>query len=71
MELFDLIHGVDRLKLAQALEQAAARLGKVQDILLQVNLAGEESKSGARPEEAPALLVKPWPACPTSGCWAS
>jgi PLP dependent protein len=56
VELFDLIHSVDRLSLAQALEQAAARLGKVQDILLQVNLAGEETKSGEAPENVQALL---------------
>jgi PLP dependent protein len=56
VELFDLIHSVDRLSLAQALEQAAARLGKVQDILLQVNLAGEETKSGAAPENVQSLL---------------
>jgi len=56
VELFDLIHSVDRLSLAVALEQAAARLGKVQEILLQVNLAGEESKSGTAPENAEALL---------------
>lgn len=54
--LFDLIHSVDRLKLAQALEQAAARLGRVQDILIQVNLAGEASKSGSAPEEVADLL---------------
>ena len=54
--LFPLIHSVDRLSLAQALEKAAAQLGKVQDILLQVNLAGEESKSGTAPELAPGLL---------------
>ncbi len=56
VELFDLIHSVDRLSLAQALEQAAGRQGKVQDILLQVNLAGEESKSGTTPENAQVLL---------------
>ena len=56
VKLFDLIHSVDRLSLAQALEQAAGRLGKVQNILLQVNLAGEESKSGIAPENAQALL---------------
>jgi len=54
--LFELIHGVDRLKLARALDRAAAQMGKVQKILLQINLAGEESKSGAAPEEAPELL---------------
>jgi len=56
VELFGLIHGVDRLKLAQALEKAAAQMGKVQEILIQVNLAGEESKSGTSPEAAAGLL---------------
>jgi len=55
VELFHLIHSVDRLPLAEALDAAAARLGKVQDILLQVNLAGEETKSGVAPEALPAL----------------
>jgi pyridoxal phosphate enzyme (YggS family) len=56
VELFQLIHSVDRVHLAQALEKAAARQQKVQEILLQVNLAGEASKSGASPEAAPELL---------------
>jgi len=56
VEFFDLIHSVDRLRLAQALEQAASRRDKVQKILLQVNLAGEASKSGTAPEAAPDLL---------------
>jgi pyridoxal phosphate enzyme (YggS family) len=54
--LFDVIHSVDRLKLAQALDQAAAKRGLIQDILIQVNLAGEETKSGVEPEEAAGLL---------------
>jgi pyridoxal phosphate enzyme (YggS family) len=54
--LFDLIHSVDRLRLAQALNDAGAKIGKVQEILLQVNLAGEESKSGAAPEAVPDLV---------------
>jgi pyridoxal phosphate enzyme (YggS family) len=56
VELFHLILSVDRLHLAQALEKAAAQMGKVQEILIQVNLAGEESKSGATPEATPELL---------------
>jgi PLP dependent protein len=56
VELFDLIHSVDRLRLAQALDQAASRLDRVQNILLQVNLAGEQSKSGAAPEDVQDLL---------------
>ncbi len=56
VELFDLIHSVDRLNLAQALEKAAAQAEKIQEILIQVNLAGEASKSGADPAAAPELL---------------
>lgn len=56
VEFFHLIHSVDRLRLAQALEAAAARLQKVQDILIQVNLAGEATKSGAAPGEVADLL---------------
>jgi PLP dependent protein len=56
VELFTLIHGVDRLKLARAIEAAAAQRGQVQEILLQVNLAGEASKSGAASEAAAGLL---------------
>jgi pyridoxal phosphate enzyme (YggS family) len=56
VELFDLIHAVDRLKLAGALSAAAARLGQVQDVLIQVNQAGEATKSGVAPEVAPDLL---------------
>lgn len=56
VQLFDLIHSVDRLSLAQALDRAAARFGKVQDILLEVNIAGEASKSGVAPEGLTDLL---------------
>jgi hypothetical protein len=56
VDLFELIHGVDRLKLAHALDAAAVQMGKVQDILIQVNLAGEATKSGVAPEAAPELL---------------
>ncbi len=58
VELFDLIHSVDRFKLAQALDQAAARLGKVQDILIQVDLGAEITKFGAAPQEVPELLER-------------
>jgi pyridoxal phosphate enzyme (YggS family) len=56
VELFDLIHAVDRGKLAAALDAAAARLGKVQDVLIQVNQGGEATKSGVEPTAAPELL---------------
>ena len=56
VELFDLIHAVDRLKLARALDAAAARLGQPQDLLIQINQAGEATKSGVAPEAAGDLL---------------
>jgi hypothetical protein len=41
-----MIHSVDSLKLAAEIDKQAARTGKVQDILIEVNIGGEESKSG-------------------------
>lgn len=48
---FDLIHSIDSQRLAQAVDSAAAHISKVQDVLIQVNLAREESKSGVYREE--------------------
>ena len=44
--VFDLIHSVDSLKLAEVISDEALKYGKVQDILLQLNNAGEEQKFG-------------------------
>lgn len=52
----DLIHSVDSLHLAEAINSEAARIDKVQDILVQVNLAKEESKSGIYKEDLFASL---------------
>ena len=46
VELFDLIHSVDSLKLARELDKQARQRNKVQPILIQVNIAEEKSKSG-------------------------
>lgn len=51
-----LIQSVDSAHLLAALEKQAARLDICQDILLEVNIAGEESKSGVEPAALPALL---------------
>ncbi|EPR44033.1 protein of unknown function UPF0001 [Desulfovibrio sp. X2] len=53
---FGLVHSVDSLKLAQALHKRAAAEGTVQDVLVQVNLAGETQKRGAASEAALALV---------------
>lgn len=46
----ELIHSVDSLRLLQAIDKQAEKLGIVQDILLQVNIGGEQSKGGVEPE---------------------
>ncbi|MBO4652737.1 MAG: YggS family pyridoxal phosphate-dependent enzyme [Lachnospiraceae bacterium] len=49
-----MIHSVDTVELAAEIQKEAARIDKVQDILLEVNVAAEESKFGFRPEEVEA-----------------
>jgi pyridoxal phosphate enzyme (YggS family) len=54
-EHFDWVHSVDRLKIAQRLsEQRPAALAAL-NICLQVNVSGEDSKSGCAPADLPAL----------------
>ncbi len=50
-----LIHSVDSLRLAEQIEQEAEKLSLTADILLEVNVAGEESKFGMSPEETPDM----------------
>ena len=59
----DLIQSVGSLELLEEIEKCAAKLELVQDVLLEVNIGGEESKSGFAPEEleaaAEAALTHP------------
>ncbi len=52
---FDLVQSVDSLHLAQTLSRHAEEHGKYLPVLLQVNIAGEESKDGMTPTAAPLL----------------
>ena len=54
--LFELIHSVDDEELARRLDLAAEGTGKIQGVLLQVNVAGEATKSGVSPHELGALV---------------
>jgi hypothetical protein len=56
VKLFALIHSVDRPSLAKALDGAAAKADQVQDILLEVNLSREPTKSGVKLEDLEPLL---------------
>ncbi len=52
----DLIQSVDRINLMEAIEKEAARQGIVQDILLEINIGREESKSGFYKEDVSQIL---------------
>jgi pyridoxal phosphate enzyme (YggS family) len=56
VKLFDLIHTVDSLRLATELDREARKIGKVQNILIQVNIGKEASKSGIDAESAESLM---------------
>lgn len=53
-----MIQSVDRFSLAQEIERCAAKAGLKQDILLEINIGGEASKSGTTPDALPELLEK-------------
>jgi pyridoxal phosphate enzyme (YggS family) len=50
VRLFDSIDSLDRLELAEELNHRAEALGKIQNVLLQVNIARESTKFGCEPE---------------------
>ena len=52
----DVIQSVDSLRLLKAIDSEAAKQGIIQKILLEVNVGGEESKSGFSPEEVLPLI---------------
>ena len=56
--LFDLIESIDSERLLALINDEAARIGKVQDVLLQLNIAKEEQKTGFTKEEYLAVLEK-------------
>jgi pyridoxal phosphate enzyme (YggS family) len=55
-ELFEMIQSVDSLRLAQELNKRLEQAAKTMPILLEVNVAGEASKFGYRPEQLLAEL---------------
>ena len=56
VKLFDLIHSVDTLELAKELDKQAAKIGKKQNVLIEVNIAGEASKAGMAIKNTPLLV---------------
>lgn len=68
----DLIESVDRLELLACIEKTAEKLGLVQPILLEVNIADETSKSGFTPTQAMETAAKmaDFPHCSLCGLMA-
>lgn len=53
-----LIHSVDSIKLAQEINRLALKNSKVQDVLVEVNIAGEDSKAGVKPNLLKDFLLE-------------
>lgn len=51
IEVFEYIHSVDSIKLAEKISEEASKIGKVQKILIQINNANEEQKFGFSPDK--------------------
>ena len=56
VRICELIHSVDSVKLLLVINEEAARIGKIQDVLLQVNIAEEETKYGFTIEECEEVM---------------
>jgi PLP dependent protein len=56
-ELFDVIHSLDGIRLAERLSQASLEIGKPLSVLLQVDLGGEETKFGAEPTQIREIVL--------------
>jgi hypothetical protein len=56
-ELFDAIDSVDSLRLAERLNEAAARAQRRLDVLIEINVGGEEAKSGLDPDSGELLAL--------------
>jgi len=56
VRIFDLIHSVDSFRLAEEINKQAAKIDKIQDILVEVNTSQEESKFGVKPGQLLELV---------------
>lgn len=56
IEIFDCIHSVDSIKLAEEIDKRSLQFGKTTNVLIEVNVSGEETKYGIKPEEVEPFL---------------
>lgn len=56
VRLFDLIHSVDSVRLARQIDKQAVKIGKIQDVLVEVKISPEATKYGFMPDEVVGAL---------------
>ena len=56
IEIFDLIHSVDSIKLAKEIDRRSQQFGMITNVLVEVNISGEETKYGIKPEEVEPFI---------------
>jgi len=56
VRIFSLIHSVDSARLAEEIDKSAAKIGKVQDVLIQVNVSGSATKFGLAADKVSDFL---------------
>jgi pyridoxal phosphate enzyme (YggS family) len=58
VKVFDMIETVDSVKLAKALNRASSNIGKVMDLLIEINSGKEPQKAGVMPDDAISLIIE-------------
>ncbi|MBA3063381.1 YggS family pyridoxal phosphate-dependent enzyme [bacterium] len=56
IEIFDFIHSVDSIKLAKEIDRRSLQFGMITNVLVEVNVSGEETKYGIKSEEVEPFL---------------
>ncbi|MDE0506996.1 MAG: YggS family pyridoxal phosphate-dependent enzyme, partial [Candidatus Poribacteria bacterium] len=56
LQMFDLIHSLDSLRLLAEIDRRSGQLNRKTDTLVEVNTSGEESKYGLQPNEVPSFM---------------
>ena len=56
VKIFDMIHTIDRVELAEALNKRCAQDGRIMKILVEVNVSGEAAKQGVHPDRVLPLM---------------
>lgn len=56
LKVFECIQGVDSMRLAEEIDRECEKRGQVMPVLVEINIAGEDSKYGIRPNETHEML---------------